>query len=147
MPTGEMQKPMAEAPPKDLLTVIRKSGILADRILDGIRDRVLRGDYPFDAPSLAEKLVDEDILTEYQAGRFLRNKSHGLVVGRYVILDRIGSGSMGRVYRARHQLMGRDVAIKIVAPEISSNERVSRAIPTRDEACRQARPSQRRARL
>src|SRR5204863_3578693 len=56
--------------------------------------------------------------------RFLSNRSHGLVVGRYIVLDRIGSGSMGRVYKAHHVMMDRMVALKIIAPEIASNERV-----------------------
>ncbi len=124
MATGEKRQPMAEAPPNDLVAVIRRSGILSDRQVEDLKNRVLKGDYPFEAKALAERLIDEDVLTEYQASRFLRNKAHGLVVGKYVILDRIGSGSMGRVYKAHHQLMGRVVAIKIIAPEISNNERV-----------------------
>jgi eukaryotic-like serine/threonine-protein kinase len=36
------------------------------------------------------------------------------VAGRFVILGRIGAGSMGTVYRARQEVMGRDVAIKIL---------------------------------
>ena len=66
----------------------------------------------------------DEILTVYQARRFLNNKPHGLLVGRYIILDRIGSGSMGRVYKAHHQMMDRIVALKIIAPEIASNEKV-----------------------
>jgi serine/threonine-protein kinase len=54
----------------------------------------------------------------------LAGKAAGLVIGRYTILDRIGSGAMGRVYRAQHQLMGRIVALKVIAPELISNERV-----------------------
>ena len=85
---------------------------------------MLRGEYPLDPVALAERLVDDEILTVYQARRFLSNKPHGLMVGRYIILDRIGSGSMGRVYKAHHQMMDRVVALKIIAPEIATNEKV-----------------------
>src|SRR4051794_5671750 len=123
MATPEKSK-TAEGGTADLLPVIRRSGILNDRQFAEIRSKVLAGDYPFDADALARRLVSEKILTDYQAKRFLAGKSHGLSVGRYVILDRLGAGAMGRVYRAQHQLMGRLVAIKIIAPEVASNKRV-----------------------
>jgi serine/threonine protein kinase len=110
--------------PADLIPVLRSSGILGDRQLAELRDKVLRGEYPLDPIALAERLVGDQILTVYQARRFLNNKPHGLLVGRYIILDRIGSGSMGRVYKAHHQMMDRIVALKIIAPEIASNEKV-----------------------
>ncbi len=114
----------SRAVPDDLLPLIRESGVLTERQFADIKARVLRGDYPAQSNALAERLVSEKILTNYQVGRFLKNKAHGLVVGRYVLMDRLGSGSMGRVYKAHHQMMDRLVAIKIIAPEIVSNDRV-----------------------
>jgi serine/threonine-protein kinase len=113
-----------ETQPVDFVKVLRRSQILTDARVDEIRSKVLAGDYPFDADRLAKQLVVEGVLTDYQIARLLKNKPHGMAIGKYVILDKIGAGSMGRVYRARHQLMGREVALKIIAPELSANSRV-----------------------
>jgi serine/threonine-protein kinase len=48
----------------------------------------------------------------------------GQVVGSYTIVSEIGEGGMGKVYLARHTLIGRKAAIKILDPEISSDEEV-----------------------
>lgn len=110
--------------PADLLQILRRSRVLPDTKFEEIRGKVLKGEYPLDPGDMARLLVRDGILTEYQARRLLSNRSNGLIIGRYVVLDRIGSGSMGRVYKARHQMMEREVALKIIAPEIGNNERV-----------------------
>ena len=122
---GSLERPKsADGVPLDLLSVIRGSGVLGERQLADIKSKIVQGDYPLDSVDLAERLVRDKILTSFQAKRFLSNKPQGLIVGRYIILDRIGSGSMGRVYKAHHQMMDRVVALKIIAPEIASNDRV-----------------------
>jgi len=57
------------------------------------------------------------------------------LAGRFTVLSRIGSGSMGSVYRARQAAVGRDVALKIVRrdraydPETKARfEREARAV-------------------
>lgn len=110
--------------PVDLLPILRRANILTEKQFEDVRRRVLEGQFPLGSKELAAALIRERLLTDYQARRLLSNKPQGLVVGRYVIMDRIGSGSMGRVYKAHHQLMDRVVALKIIAPEIVTNTKI-----------------------
>jgi serine/threonine-protein kinase len=109
--------------PADLLPIIHDSGVLLEFEFEKVRGRVAAGQYPSEPVALANRLVKDRILTSYQANRFLKGKSNGLSVGRYAVLDYIGAGSMGRVYMARHLLMDRVVALKVIAPEYVTNKR------------------------
>jgi serine/threonine protein kinase len=42
------------------------------------------------------------------------------IIGDFVIGEEIGSGSIGKVYRAEQLSLGREVALKILSPELSS---------------------------
>lgn len=44
------------------------------------------------------------------------------IAGSYVVLDLVGVGGMGRVYRAEQRMLGRTVAIKVVHPHLLSDE-------------------------
>ena len=44
-------------------------------------------------------------------------------VGKFKIVDKLGAGAMGEVFRAHDPVLGRDVAIKVVAGKLSDDER------------------------
>jgi serine/threonine protein kinase len=44
-----------------------------------------------------------------------------LIDGKYQILTKLGQGGMGAVYRARHVLLNKDVAIKVIAPHLAQD--------------------------
>jgi serine/threonine-protein kinase len=75
-----------------------------------------------DAASPAEAaraLVAAGFLTKFQAERLLAGKTDGFHLGPYVVLDQIGRGPTGRVYKARHRAMNRPVAVKVLAAELT----------------------------
>jgi serine/threonine protein kinase/Tol biopolymer transport system component len=73
---------------------------------------------PADAQSLAKLLVRHRKLTKYQAAAIYQGKGATLVLGKYEILDKIGAGGMGMVYQARHRVMDRLVALKVLPPTL-----------------------------
>ncbi len=118
---GVPRPPTTPAPASsDLVGAIRESRLMSDRRLDGIRRLVASGDYPAEPAPLADILVRDRLLTAFQARRLLRGRGRDLTVGRYVLLDPLGHGAMGRVYRAWHRMMGRVVALKVLHPSLAS---------------------------
>ncbi|MCC7083725.1 MAG: serine/threonine protein kinase [Pirellulales bacterium] len=62
---------------------------------------------------LADKLVEMNKLTRFQATQLLAGYSV-LHLREYTILEAIGHGGMGAVFKAEHKFMGRIVAVKVL---------------------------------
>ena len=58
----------------------------------------------------------------------------GKTLGHYRILDRLGAGGMGQVYKARDSRLGREVAIKVMAPHVAADPEMRRRFETEARA-------------
>lgn len=70
---------------------------------------------PRDGKQLAHELVRHKKLTAPQAQALYQGQGQSLIVGNYVILDKLGKGGMGVVFEAAHRRLQRVVALKVMA--------------------------------
>lgn len=62
-------------------------------------------------------LVSAGRLTRFQYDLLSAGQGKDLILGNYVLIDKIGEGGMGVVYKARHAKLGRTVAVKVIRSE------------------------------
>jgi eukaryotic-like serine/threonine-protein kinase len=105
----------------EFLAALERSGVLPDAKCREVQRRFARRAETQDSLVLAHQLIDEGTLTEFQARRLLWGKKR-LSFGRYALLDSIGKGGRGRVFKARHRLMDRVVALKVMLPDMALNQ-------------------------
>lgn len=93
---------------------LTQSGILLSEDLLSLQGKIPAEKRQQDSQELARDLVRQKKLTLFQANALYAGKPQGLTFGNYVLLDRIGAGGMGMVFKAQHRRMKRVVAIKVL---------------------------------
>ncbi len=73
---------------------------------------------------LAAKLVELGRLNRWQAAQLKVGRSK-FSLGPYLVIDSIGQGGMGQVFKAEHRLMGRVVAIKVLPRHRSTPDAIA----------------------
>ncbi len=77
-----------------------------------------------DDKQIAALLVNQGIITAYQADQLLAGRTK-LKLGAYIITDWIGQGGMGQVFKAVHEMLGRECAIKVLPLNKSTPEAIA----------------------
>jgi len=90
---------------------LEDSGILAG---DTLQDFLPPKSEPKSAEELAMELVRQKKLTKFQVEEVSRGRGKSLVLGNYVLMEKIGAGGMGQVFKAEHRRMHRMVAVKVL---------------------------------
>ncbi len=102
----------------ELLELVRKSGLLDQPRIDGYVTKLeSEGTVEDDPAKLASRMVKDGLITIFQARQMLRGRYRGFFLGKYKVLEPIGSGGMADVYLCEHISMKHKVAVKILPIE------------------------------
>jgi serine/threonine-protein kinase len=110
---------MAIASVVDLIDLLRRHRLLAPAQLDQLPG--LQAVHA-DPRALAGELIRRNWLTPYQVNQLFQGRGKDLVLGSYVLLQRLGEGGMGQVFKARHAKLGRVVALKLIRKDRVANQ-------------------------
>lgn len=110
------------------------SGLMSGDEIQEFLDGLPSGEKPKSGGDFAKTLFRKGKLTKFQAEAIYRGKGKGLVLGEYVVVDRIGAGGMGEVYQAEHRRMKRRVAVKVLPGELTKTPNAVRRFEREVEA-------------
>ncbi|MGA2035334.1 MAG: protein kinase, partial [Thermoguttaceae bacterium] len=102
------------------------SGLLTEQQIEEARAAASQGagSAAPDEQRVADCLVELGLLNPWQAKQLLDGRTK-FNLGPYRIIDSIGQGGMGQVFKAEHELMGRVVAVKVLPRDKSTPDSIA----------------------
>ena len=101
----------------ELVQRIDASGLMSAESVREFVSSLPAEQQPLDGDGLLQVLLSHERLNRFQAAELLVGPSQPLVLGNYTLIELLGRGGMGLVYKAMHRRMDRVVALKVLSPE------------------------------
>jgi serine/threonine protein kinase len=120
---------------EQFVAALSESGILSLDEFSAFLDELRPGTDVLDAESLARHLVERQRLTIFQALEIFKGKGSHLIFDDYVLLDVLGIGGMGAVYKARRRRDGVIVALKTLPGILGEDKPFVRRFQREVAAC------------
>ncbi len=97
-----------------VMKILEKSRLLQLKDLEEARTL---SEQHSDSQDFLKILFHKKMITRWQAGQLLAGNA-SFFLGKYKLIELLGAGGMGRVFRAEHITMNRSVALKIIAKDL-----------------------------
>lgn len=99
------------------LDLVRRSGLIDEDQLQAVLadlEHCAGADALGQTDAVAERFVQAGLLTRWQCQKLREGRYKGFFLGKYKLLDHLGTGGMSSVFLGEHVLMQRRVAIKVL---------------------------------
>lgn len=111
---------MAKLKVTQFVDLVKRSGLVDDErlseALSGVDLLSVK-----DSGIVASSLTKAGLLTEWQSEKLLQGRYKSFYLGKYKLLNHIGTGGMGAVYLAEHTVMRHRVAIKLLPSHLAAH--------------------------
>ena len=109
---------MSEPSPNSFVNLLEKSGVVDSDGLKAavteLKEKAIAAGKAITTSSLVAHLIEVGLITQWQADKFLVGKYKGFFLGKFKLLQLLGSGGMSSVYLARHKVSDQLRAIKVL---------------------------------
>jgi serine/threonine protein kinase len=108
---------MAKPTVKNFIELVQRSKLVDDELLkQSLLDckEQLGERFPNDVDAVADFLVRANLISQWHCEKLFGGKYKGFFLGKYKLLDHLGTGGMSSVYLAEHVVMRRKAAIKVL---------------------------------